>query len=204
MIFCRRCGTYSTKGTGRCPRCEADLSAFGHQSLSGASPLLGEVSVHSAISNSPTIDTDSAAYGSFGNRFLAILVDSLLLTVVTSIPMGLVIFGIMGMGPRRLTQLGAALWLGLTAFAIFFLLPVAYEVLMIAKKGATYGKAFRRLVVVRTSGEPVSIGRSLVRVLIKMFLSGFLLIGYLMPLFTAKKQALHDMIADTVVVQAGS
>jgi len=43
-------------------------------------------------------------------------------------------------------------------------------------------------------------GRSVLRYLIKMFLSSILLIGYLMALFTAKKQALHDLIADTIVV----
>jgi uncharacterized RDD family membrane protein YckC len=71
---------------------------------------------------------------------------------------------------------------------------------MIANRGPTYGKAFRKLVVVRTNGEPVSGGRSFLRAVTKAFLSGILLIGFLMPLFTQKKQALHDLIADTIVV----
>src|SRR2546425_12969516 len=32
MLFCRRCATYSDKGTLQCPKCHADLSAFGQDS----------------------------------------------------------------------------------------------------------------------------------------------------------------------------
>jgi uncharacterized RDD family membrane protein YckC len=80
---------------------------------------------------------------------------------------------------------------------------LGYEPVMIAKQGTTYGKAFRNLKVVRTNGEAVSGGRSVMRFLIKSFVSPILLIGYLMAAFTAKGQALHDLLADTIVVRTG-
>ena len=207
MIFCRRCGSYSAKGTTVCPRCQADLAASGHESFSGSAP--SPVRVPSSAAATSIINAGTAGaveYGGFGNRLLAMIIDSLLLAVVITVPTFLLFFFLglgAGLGAQRAAGLGSVL-LVLGVFVALALLPMVYDVVMISKKGATYGKAFRKLSVVRTNGEPVSLGRALVRTLVKSFLSGILLIGYLMPLFTAKKQALHDLLADTIVVRSGN
>jgi uncharacterized RDD family membrane protein YckC len=56
--------------------------------------------------------------------------------------------------------------------------------------------------VTNLAGEQISIGQSLGRLVMKnLFSSLFLGIGFLMALFTARKQALHDLAAGTLVVQ---
>ena len=56
------------------------------------------------------------------------------------------------------------------------------------------------LVVTDLKGERISFMRATGRHFAK-YISAFLLgIGFIMAAFTAKKQALHDMIADTLVV----
>ncbi len=54
--------------------------------------------------------------------------------------------------------------------------------------------------VVRGNGERLTLGRSIGRYFATILSSIILCIGYLMAAFTDRKQALHDMVCDTVVV----
>jgi uncharacterized RDD family membrane protein YckC len=68
-----------------------------------------------------------------------------------------------------------------------------------SKFQATLGKMAMGIVVTDTNGQRISFGRATGRYFAK-YISGFLLaIGYIMAAFTERKQALHDMIAGTVV-----
>lgn len=65
---------------------------------------------------------------------------------------------------------------------------------------ATPGKALMGIVVVNAQGGRITMKQSFIRYF-SSILSGLLLcFGYLMAAFTARKQTLHDMIADTYVV----
>jgi uncharacterized RDD family membrane protein YckC len=65
---------------------------------------------------------------------------------------------------------------------------------------ATPGKRLFGMKVTDLDGDPVGFGTATGRFLGKMISGALLMIGYLMAAFTAKKQALHDMIAGTVIV----
>ena len=65
---------------------------------------------------------------------------------------------------------------------------------------ATPGKMAIGIKVVRSHGEPISFLRALARFFATILSTLTLFIGYLMAAFTARKQALHDVICDTVVV----
>lgn len=68
-----------------------------------------------------------------------------------------------------------------------------------ALKG-TPGKAMMGMIVLSESGERLTLKQAYIRYFCS-FLSGLVLfIGYFMNLFTAKRQTLHDMIAECVVV----
>jgi uncharacterized RDD family membrane protein YckC len=54
--------------------------------------------------------------------------------------------------------------------------------------------------LVRTDGERVSFWRAFGRLFATILSSLILMIGYLMAGFTERKQALHDMVCDTLVV----
>lgn len=79
---------------------------------------------------------------------------------------------------------------------------VVYYVYFTAFGGQTPGKMALRIKVVRTDSSPLTLGRAFYREVIGKFVSGIILgIGYLMVAFDAKKQGLHDRMADTYVVR---
>jgi uncharacterized RDD family membrane protein YckC len=59
------------------------------------------------------------------------------------------------------------------------------------------------LVVIADDGCSVGVGRSFGR-LASQFVSGLVLIGPLLVIGSARRQALHDMLAGTLVVKAGA
>ncbi|MFM2330835.1 MAG: hypothetical protein RLZZ26_342 [Candidatus Parcubacteria bacterium] len=98
--------------------------------------------------------------------------------------------------------LSTVLGSGKSSAVIQTVVSFGYYVLMITYYQATVGKIVVGLHVERTSGERVGLGRAILREVIGKFLSTILLgIGYFMAGWTKKKQGLHDMVADTVVVE---
>jgi len=67
---------------------------------------------------------------------------------------------------------------------------------------ATPGKRLLSIKVTDLSGARISFGRATGRYFAKFFSAIILFIGYFMAAFTQKKQALHDMIADTLVISS--
>lgn len=69
---------------------------------------------------------------------------------------------------------------------------------------ATPGKAIMGIVVLSEQGTQLTLKAAVIRFLAS-YLSGLILcIGYLMNVFTGKRQTLHDMIAESVVVMQES
>lgn len=120
-------------------------------------------------------------YAGFWARFAAIMVDGLVLfipSVILSVILG-----------KTFGQFSGTL------------LTWAYAVYMISTKQATLGKMAVGLKVTTSNGDKPSAGKAVVREILGKFVSAITLcIGYLMIAFTQKKQGLHDMIADTVVI----
>jgi len=84
------------------------------------------------------------------------------------------------------------------AAAINSLLMIAYFAALEASawKGSI-GKKVLSLEVVTTAGERLRPVRAIIRAAVKVWLG----IGFLLALFTAKKQALHDYAGETVVIK---
>jgi uncharacterized RDD family membrane protein YckC len=75
-------------------------------------------------------------------------------------------------------------------------------VLLTAWRGRTLGKWATGLRIVRRDGQPVSVGRSLLRHLVGYPLSMLTLgLGFLIAAFNSNGRALHDVIAGTVVIR---
>ena len=66
---------------------------------------------------------------------------------------------------------------------------------------STPGKALLKMSVVKSNGSQLTIKDSLIRFVMTFISSALLCFGYLMALFTDKKQTLHDFVADTIVIQ---
>lgn len=66
---------------------------------------------------------------------------------------------------------------------------------------ATPGKAMMGMTVLSESGERLTLKQAYIRYFCSILSGLVLCIGYLMNLFTAKRQTLHDMIAESVVIK---
>jgi uncharacterized RDD family membrane protein YckC len=92
---------------------------------------------------------------------------------------------------------------GFPAFLVFlieFLVGIGYFAYLWSSRGQTIGMMATGLRVTRSDGSPLTLGRGIGRAL-ALYLSFLILfIGVIMVAFTQRKQGLHDMIADTVVV----
>lgn len=69
---------------------------------------------------------------------------------------------------------------------------------------ATPGKALMGLVVLTESGDRITFKTALIRFLTSYISVFTIYIGYLMQPFTKRKQTLHDMISETVVIRKES
>jgi len=89
-------------------------------------------------------------------------------------------------------------------FLLIWMLPWLYFAFMESGvKQSTLGKRWLGMKVVNENGQRISFGLASGRFFAKNFLSGILLIGFLMALFTEKRQALHDKMAETLVIYSG-
>jgi uncharacterized RDD family membrane protein YckC len=140
-------------------------------------------------------------YGSFWQRFVASLIDGILMWVVQMIVF--TVFGLSSMGlgkadPEAFANgVPATFWL---AYAIAIGIGVSYYAYFeSSEKQATFGKQAMGLVVTDLNGNRITLLNAVGRYFSKLLSALILCIGYLMQPFTQKKQALHDIIAGTLV-----
>ncbi|HEY9598526.1 MAG TPA: RDD family protein [Cyanophyceae cyanobacterium] len=137
-------------------------------------------------------------YAGFGKRFLAVLLDGLILSIINWI-VGFVIGLILS--PIVRGSEGGAASVGLLGALVGVLISwLYYAVQESSAKQATIGKQALGIVVTDLSNNRISFVQATIRYFSKILSTLILMIGYLMALFTEKKQALHDMIAGTLVV----
>jgi uncharacterized RDD family membrane protein YckC len=135
-------------------------------------------------------------YGGFWARFVALILDNAIVFVILlalALTMGAVV-AMVGMGDLA----GAAVSVLVT------LVPFLYwPVLESSPWQATIGKRVMGLQVTDADGKRLGFLRALLRALAKIISSIPLGIGFLIAAFTARKQALHDIIVKTLVVRTG-
>jgi uncharacterized RDD family membrane protein YckC len=135
-------------------------------------------------------------YGGFWMRFWAYLLD---LAVVGSIN-GILVKPVFRLLDLPLGGGGIFSPINIATAAVFYL----YFVLMTKYFGQTLGKMVFGLKVVPLNGERLSWSTVIFREWIGRYISATFQILYVIAAFTPKKQALHDIFADTVVIHERS
>ncbi len=134
-------------------------------------------------------------YASFGARFLAFLLDFIILYVLSEIfDLFLSLARIFG-DPSDASFIGTSFLFNLV---ISWLYTALYES---SEKQATLGKQALSIVVTDLAGDRISFARATGRYFASILSFLTLLIGYFMAAFTERKQTLHDLIASTLVVK---
>jgi uncharacterized RDD family membrane protein YckC len=136
-----------------------------------------------AVSQGP-----SGPRAGFWKRFLALLIDIILLSIVTGI--------LFGIRPVQPSWVGSVMSLLTTAFILAY-----FTYLEGSSSGQTLGKrALNIRVVDFHAGTSIGYARALARSVIAYFISPILLLGYLWMLWDREKQTWHDKVASSVVV----
>jgi uncharacterized RDD family membrane protein YckC len=180
-MFCPTCGQEALEQTNFCQYCGHPLHPEAQNRLSSTAP-----------------------YAGFWRRFAALIIDEMFISIVmvgaeavlgailgVNIGLHLGIFGGKQFGAVfALTFMGSTLihwlyWAGMESSA--------YQ--------ATLGKMALGLKVTDLQGEPISFNRATGRYFGKIISALLLGIGFLMAGWTEKKQALHDIMAGTLVVK---
>lgn len=126
------------------------------------------------------------SYGGFWKRSLAYLIDAVLLGVAGSV-MNRWVAGTAG-------SVAGAVVLGWLYYAF----------MESSDSQATFGKLALGMMVTDQDGQQITFGKATVRYFGKFVSGALLLIGFVMAAFTARKQALHDLIAGTLVLERKS
>ena len=148
-------------------------------------------------------------YAGFWIRFVAFIIDWLLLNFLTFIlivpilgMIGFATFGIAEINNMEPEELGLAI-LAIAAplsIANIIMYWLYFALQQSSSWQATIGKRAVGVIVTDLNGERLTFTTASVRYLGRVISNMTMLIGYIIAGFTQKKQALHDMIAGTYVV----
>jgi uncharacterized RDD family membrane protein YckC len=229
-MFCSRCGTSLVPGTTFCTNCGAPVGTASPVVAANApvaAPMGGPIGAPAAayppgaaiappMGAVPMNYVPIVPYAGFWLRAVAYLLDALIVGVVTvPIIIGLAVVtglsaAVSAMGSNGSENDPAAL-LATAGFVTFFCLLILillgglwlyYALLESSAWQGTVGKKALGLIVTDLDGRPITFARATGRFFSRL-ITGLvpLMIGYILAGITAKKQALHDMIAGTLVLR---
>jgi uncharacterized RDD family membrane protein YckC len=130
------------------------------------------------------METRTYQLADIGERFIAIIIDSLILGMVG---------GMIGAGGGHLFWGGGIM---------SFILGAGYQWYFLTRQnGQTPGKMVMNLRVVKTDGTPISDAEAVLRYVGYLINSPILMLGWIWALIDANNQGWHDKIASTYVIK---
>jgi uncharacterized RDD family membrane protein YckC len=210
-IYCNRCGVQNSALAKFCANCGTPFANESQPPPPPAAEVVpraqGPVSTPPAlVSKVPSAGWSvppAVFFGGFWIRLLAFLIDALVVAIIVWPVSGLLALaiGVAG-GAVMMPTMGVHLVRGIVGFAFSTCANWIYEAAMESStKQATLGKMALTLKVTDLEGRRISFPRATGRHFAKILSGMMLLIGYVMAGFTERKQALHDMIAGTLVIR---
>jgi uncharacterized RDD family membrane protein YckC len=196
-MFCSKCGANVADGASFCAACGQPV------------PGVGVASAATYV-NSGFVARPSVEYAGFWLRFVAVIIDGIVIGVVSFPITGVMslrgllrgAYGPYGGGPMSPADMVPLIGMIFRIILISAVLKWLYYALMESSSWqATLGKKALGLEVTDLEGHRISFGRASGRFFGKIISSMILYIGFMMAGFTDKKQALHDMMAGTLVIR---
>ena len=138
-------------------------------------------------------------YAGFWLRFCAVFIDGLILGIPLAILQIMLEQINEGRGANpRVSDESLALFMAVVQVLTYWLY---FALMESSAKQATLGKLAVGIKVITSDGARLSFARATGRHFAKFLSMLILYIGFVMAAFTRRKQALHDLIADTLVVK---
>jgi uncharacterized RDD family membrane protein YckC len=224
-MYCSKCGTQLTNDTIFCSACGQATGITAPIGIAAAAPsssapgLPGYAPAANAVPGTVARYTPTGAmlfvppaYAGFWLRFLAYVIDNIVLGVIFGV---MALLAIAAIGVDYFRAMVQGLQDGNGEFPVAFVSAILIAVLLTAvvswiyhawmessQYQGTLGKMALGLIVTDLNDQPVTFGRASGRFFAKIITGLIPLgIGYIMAGFTEKKQALHDMIASCLVLR---
>ena len=201
-MFCPKCGKETDASGKFCQWCGADIAAIPASPVIIATPEEEE-------------GPDIGVYAGLGRRFIAFIVDAIILLLFDLIAMTVLgltrgiqnayFYLVQHVPADQLTTEGTTTALLISVIAAYGVLLIIIPWLYFAgfessRSQATPGKLLMRIVVTDLTGNKPTFARVTLRHFAKFISALIILIGFLMIGFTAKRQGLHDKIAGCLVL----
>jgi uncharacterized RDD family membrane protein YckC len=174
-----------SSGVRRCARCGSPFCSDCLVDISGR-PYCATCKGEQLLDVRSGVDAATLDYASVLRRFGGLFVDNIIVRIGAT---ALVTSVTSSMGGSTGSLLAAAL-LGV-------LLAVTYDTVLLANRGQTVGKMAVRVKVVSSDGSAITQGQAFKRSLVSRFLP---IITHIPAFFTPDRRTLHDMVADTRVI----
>jgi uncharacterized RDD family membrane protein YckC len=205
FIFCSKCGAQNSAAAPSCQNCGSTLSSS-LAPTQAAAPARAYAPVAPPVAYAPP-----SIYGGFWIRFLAHLVDHIILGVVAAPLFFAMVLPSIARVIREANQdqepSPEMIITIVSSVFVYILLAFVgqwlYEALLTSSAWqGTIGKKILRLKVVDEAGNRIGFGRATGRFFAKILSSMFMCIGFIMIAFTERKTGLHDMLAGTKVLRS--
>jgi uncharacterized RDD family membrane protein YckC len=219
-MYCSKCGANVPEGAAFCAACGQAMPSYSVGQANAGVTSAPDVTPVATSSPAPVypspapqtwqapVARPTVGYAGFWLRFVAVIIDGILLYFVRMLlfmpfGLGMGMRGIFrGRPPQNINDFLPFLGLFIRIAVISSIIQWLYFSLMESSSWqATLGKKALGLEVTDLEGRRISFGRATGRYFAKIISTLILFIGYIMAGFTEKKQALHDMIAGTLVLR---
>lgn len=195
-MYCTKCGAQMDESASFCPSCGQPVVSAG-PAPRPASPVPAPVPA--------AVDTTAirTAYAGFWLRFVAWIIDSLIMSaafLIVLVPLVPVFFR---HRPFEAPMPGPAAMVFMFWFWVVNVVGVwlYYALFESSSWQGTPGKRVLGLFVTDMQGRRISFARATGRFFGRYLSTAILFIGFFMIAFTEQKQALHDMLADCLVLR---
>jgi len=136
---------------------------------------------------------------SLSKRFGALIIDGIIISIIAklcSFPFGFSFtpWNDFGSGFHFWQFAEYSTWTGFIGF-------LYYSIMESSTRSATFGKQAMHIKVFDEDGNNLNLAKAMVRNLIKVICGSTFIFGFIVASFTKNKQALHDLLAGTVVVE---
>jgi uncharacterized RDD family membrane protein YckC len=219
-MYCSRCGTALAEAAAFCGSCGTPTATSQFPTTDAVATSAAAPAVPAQIqpaqapwpvaAQAPAI-APRVAYAGFWLRFVAVIIDGLIMRIVFGIPFLMLAggTGIMSLVSRMGEgDVSPGEWVPafMGLFGLFLMVSFVgqwlYFALMESSSWqATLGKKALGLAVTDMSGHRVTFARASGRYFGKIVSGLTLFIGFIMAGFTVRKQALHDLMAGTLVLR---
>ncbi|MBV1908585.1 MAG: RDD family protein [Kangiellaceae bacterium] len=182
---CTACNVPNASNARFCTNCGASLA------IEKTSPY------QSPESSSNRALVSEFAFAGFWKRFIAYVIDGILFTLLFVLFIYFLGGSAFSTNPNEVEDIYAAIGVYVLYYPSWWLY---FAVMESSNFQGTLGKKIMGIKVTNRFGQPIGFGQATARHFSALLTQLTFTIGYLMTAFTARKQALHDMVAGTLVV----